>query len=68
MGTLLTIVASKLLPMIGKNKKKKGNESNSMLMIKTVGYWGLLAILLFAMSKGVLSLKDVESVIEVIKE
>ena len=67
MGTIITLLTGKLLPMIGKNKKK-GNETNSMLIIKTVGYWGLLIILLYAMSKGVLSLQDVESVIETIKE
>jgi len=75
MGTLIALLVGKLLPMVKMKKgkitvgaKDQPTESTAMLIIKTVGYWGLLIILLYAMSKGVISLTDVESIIETIKE
>ena len=71
MGTgIIKLLVGKLLPIEEfRVKKGKGSRKNlATSIVRTVGYWGLLAILLYAMSKGVLSLNDVEEVIKTIKE
>jgi len=72
---IIALLVGKLLPMVklkkGKlsvNAKEQPQENTAMLIIKTIGYWGILAMLLYAMSKGILSFTDVEHLIEVIKE
>jgi len=73
MGALLRVLIGVANPLAVFKKLKNKNASlqNSdiaLAIVKTIGFWGLLIIILFAMSKGVFSVDDVDGLIKTIKE
>lgn len=69
--TLLIGEVVKPLAALRRKKQEKGELNKNdyiSTIIKTVGFWGAMIILLYAMSKGILSLSEVEGVIDAIKE
>lgn len=71
---LISFLVGVVKPLAEIRKRKQEGEGNlppqelGIIIIKTIGFWGVLAMLLFAMSKGILSLGEIEEVIKVIKE
>ena len=75
---IITLVVSAIKPLAewrkAKRDAKKGEEGTVQtsdavnIIIKTLGLWGIIAMLLYAMSKGILTLNQVEGLIETIKE
>lgn len=76
--SIINLIAVAIKPLAEMRRAKKSDEHGEagelrrsdvvLAVIKTVSFWGVVIMLLYAMSKDVISMQDFEHLIETVKE
>jgi len=77
-SAIINLIAVGIKPLAEMRRAKKSNKHGesgelrssdvALAVVKTIAFWGVVAMLIFAMSKGIISMDDFDHIIKTVKE